>query len=100
MKETIKKTVVFLIIISMVLIIPGTAAMAAEKIQLTEPSAGKMIVDIAVIRPIGIISTVIGVAVFLVSSPFSATGGNQELAKEKLINEPAKHTFRRALGDF
>ncbi|MBW2073094.1 MAG: hypothetical protein JRI89_17840 [Deltaproteobacteria bacterium] len=57
-----------------------------------------MTFDLIVLRPVGLAATVIGTAVFIVSLPFSAMGGNTNEAAEKLISEPAKYTFSRPLG--
>jgi len=43
---------------------------------------------------------VVGTAVFIVSLPFSALGGNTKIACQKLVKDPAKFTFKRPLGDF
>ena len=66
-----------------------------------EPGSGEaMIVDALVARPIGLITTVAGSAVYAISLPFSLFGGNEENAREKLVKEPARYTFKRPLGEF
>ncbi len=62
--------------------------------------AGKMAGDALVVRPLGICATVIGGALFIVSLPFSALGGNTESAYEYLVEDPFNFTFKRPLGDF
>ena len=57
-----------------------------------------MAVDLVVARPLGIVVTSVGAAVFLVSLPFSAAGGNVDNASEKLVLGPARETFVRCLG--
>jgi len=49
---------------------------------------------------LGIVATVFGCAVFVVSLPFSALGGNTKQAVQKLVKEPAAFTFVRPLGEF
>lgn len=87
----------------MVLSVPGgvvrNAAAASGMYESGGPSAGAMIVDGLVARPLGIAATVIGVAAFVVTLPFSALGGNVEEAQRSLIEEPANFTFARPLGD-
>lgn len=64
------------------------------------PGSGEaMVLDALVFRPIGLVTTVIGGVVFLVSLPFSALGGNVGEAADKLIVEPIDYTFKRKLGD-
>ena len=64
----------------------------------TEP--GLMTADVALARPVGAVATVAGFAVFLVSSPFSALGGNSKEAWQSLVESPANYTFKRPLGHF
>ncbi|MCR9261713.1 MAG: hypothetical protein NXH95_18495 [Pseudomonadaceae bacterium] len=63
-----------------------------------EPSAGEMAADIVIARPLGLVTTVLGGAAFVVSLPFSALGGNVEEAADALFLDPAKATFVRCLG--
>jgi hypothetical protein len=64
------------------------------------PSAGAMLVDGVVIRPLGIVATLLGGATFIVTLPFSALGGNVDEAAHMLVVNPAKMTFKRPLGEF
>lgn len=59
-----------------------------------------MIVDIVAARPIGLVATITGTVVFVVSLPFSALGGNTGEAWDSLVVSPAKYTFRRPLGEY
>lgn len=59
---------------------------------------GLMVADAAVARPVGAVATVAGFAVFLVSAPFSALGGNTGEAWDSLVASPATYTFKRPLG--
>lgn len=78
----------------------ANTALAAEYFETEDPSGGAMMFDLAVVRPVGIVATAIGCVFFVVSSPFSALGGNIDTASEKLIKDPAAFTFKRPLGDF
>ncbi len=75
-------------------------ARAEEMTSAVDPrTTEKMVVDALVVRPLGIIGTVAGTLVFVVSLPFSALGGNTDSAFQKLVAEPAAYTFTRPLGD-
>ena len=54
--------------------------------------------DALVARPLGIVGTGLGAAVWTVSLPFSLLGGNAGEAADKLIGGPARETFVRCLG--
>jgi hypothetical protein len=58
-----------------------------------------MVVDALLLRPLGIVATVVGAAVCVVSLPFSAAAGNTDEACQKLVKEPAGYTFQRPLGE-
>jgi hypothetical protein len=65
-----------------------------------EKTSEGMIVDLVAARPIGLVATLGGAVVFLISWPFSALGGNTDEAWETLVAEPAVYTFQRPLGEF
>ncbi len=59
-----------------------------------------MLFDLLVLRPLGLVSCVIGVAGYIASSPFMATsGGIDDAALNEFIKKPAQFTFERQLGD-
>lgn len=90
---------VLFVTLSMPLSVLPKAAYAYDRVT-ESPSGAAMLVDGLVIRPLGLVATVLGSAIFVVTWPFSALGGNVDEAKQALINEPAKMTFRRPLGQF
>ncbi len=62
------------------------------------PSAMAMGGDLLIARPLLLVTTLAGAAVFLVSLPFTAAGGNVESAAQTLVGGPAEATFVRCLG--
>ena len=62
------------------------------------PKGYVMLGDLIIARPMLIAATVIGVAAFVVSLPFSALGGNVGESAEALIGEPGREAFVRCLG--
>ena len=95
-----KQSMVLLLIITLVFIPFGTSAFAAGTTVEKENSGAYMAADLILARPLGIVATVFGCAVFVVSLPFSLLGGNTKQAGQKLVKEPASFTFVRPLGDF
>lgn len=63
-----------------------------------DPSALAMATDLIVVRPVMLGITVVGSALWLVSLPFSAAGGNAKQAADTLVIGPGKTTFVRCLG--
>lgn len=80
------------------------ASIPAQAIELPSeqgqetPSAGMMVTDALIGRPLLLVTTVAGTAIFLVSAPFAALGGNLGDTAEMLVKTPAEATFRRCLG--
>jgi hypothetical protein len=95
-----KHTVIFLLISALVCVPFGAAALAGTQTGNIEVSGSTMTADLIIVRPLGIVATVLGCAVFIVSLPFSALGGNTKQASQKLVKEPAEFTFTRPLGAF
>lgn len=99
MLNIIKRTTVTFIVLS--LLVAPLNVMAAETLNAPkEASAGSMAADAIVMRPIGIISIALGFTFFVVSSPFSALGGNIDKAWDSMVKKPVKFTFKRPLGEF
>ena len=65
-----------------------------------EATAGTMLADTVLVRPLTLVGTAVGVVTFVVTLPFSALGGNVGEAGQTLVVEPAKYTFVRPLGVF
>ena len=100
MNKITKQSTVLLLIIALVFIPFGTSALAAGQTLDEENSGALMTADLILVRPVGIVATVLGCAVFIVSLPFSLLGGNVKQASQKLVKEPASFTFVRPLGEF
>jgi hypothetical protein len=97
---TLKKSAAILL---MCLMTMGSAAWAAggtSQRGYDDDAAARMAADALVVRPVGVAATVIGGALFIVSLPFSALGGNTGEAFERLVADPARFTFTRKLGEF
>ena len=95
-----KHTLIFLLISALICVPFGASALAAAQTSNPEISGGTMTADLLIVRPLGIVATVLGCAVFVVSLPFSALGHNTKQASQKLVKEPAEFTFARPLGAF
>jgi hypothetical protein len=61
-------------------------------------SAEAMVADGLLLRPGGVIATLLGTVVFVVTLPFSIPTKSVDKAAQKLIVDPAKYTFVRPLG--
>ncbi len=78
----------------------GAFAQSSVNDQDEQAATEEMVFDALVVRPVGIVGTIFGCGVFIVSLPFSALGGNTKEAFNTLVTQPAKFTFERPLGNF
>ncbi len=62
------------------------------------PNEWAMVGDLVVARPLGVVMTAGGAAVWLVSLPFTLLAGHAGEAADKLIIGPGAATFARCLG--
>ena len=105
MSKSSKQYVGFLLIVGLILAPLAHAADAPtlsqqETQEREEKDSGTLAMDILIARPLGILATVAGGAIFLVSLPVSAMTGQTRLVYDKMVREPAKYTFKRSLGEF
>lgn len=63
-----------------------------------QPSALAMAGDAIIARPLGVVFTAVGAALYVVTLPFSLAGGNAKEAGKELVVGPAEATFVRCLG--
>ncbi len=99
MNKILKRVIVLLTAFALVAV-PCMTCFAQELEQDDDIIAGKMAADALIGRPLGLCATLIGGAVFVVSLPFSALGGNITPAFDYLLADPFRFTFSRPLGDF
>ncbi len=83
------------VMLALVLALPtaGWANTIEEK-----PSALAMTGDAFFVRPVMLVTTIVGTAIFIISSPFAALGGNLDETFETLVESPFTTTFVRCLG--
>ncbi len=64
----------------------------------SDVTSGEVAVDLLLQRPVGLVATALGTAIFLVGLPLTLANGSTEQAAHQLIVEPAQYTFTRPLG--
>lgn len=94
MFASLKKTI--LVLTTLVLVALPLHSQAQEIDE--SPSAAAMVFDGLIVRPITLVATVVGTAIWVVTLPFSLLGGNAGDAAETLVLTPAEATFIRCLG--
>ena len=66
----------------------------------TGDKGGDMLIDLIVMRPLGLATTVVGSAVFVLGLPFTLPSGSVSESACELVKRPAAYTFARPLGEF
>jgi len=97
MKQTTFRTAVLGVALGAMLLSLPSAADTRQRME-AQPGGGAMIVDALLVRPVMAAAMLGGTALFIVSMPFSAMGGNMEGAAETLVMTPARAAFARCLG--
>ena len=95
-----KRLVVMAIIVSFIILPLGSTAIAQNVYDPVNVGSGYMTADICAARPVGIASTILGAATFIIASPFAAWGGNLDQSYTELVIKPFNYTFKRPLGIF
>ncbi len=93
-----KRPIAFILLCIFLLTVTLSPALAQDSETDSDITAASMIGDLLVLRPLGLVATVLGTAFFLVTLPITAGVGNTEVAGEKLVKDPGKFTFNRPLG--
>lgn len=91
-----KKVIVLFSIIGMICCFFNQTAFA--QLPYERPSYEDMALDGIIGRPLMLASAILGTGIFIVTSPFSALGGNDREAANTLIAMPLRDTFGRCLG--
>ena len=83
-------------VLLMVMAIITSAAPACAEITQSDV----VVIDVALIRPVGIVSVVVGTALFILSLPVSIPSGSVGTAANSLVKDSFEYTFIRPVGDF
>lgn len=75
-------------------------APAQQDDTISGDKATDMVVDVVVMRPLGLVATAAGAVLTVVALPFTIPSGSVERSARQLILKPADYTFKRPLGDF
>jgi len=98
MARMLRRFLAILMVVALAVAFMAPPVRAERDLPIDEASGEAMVFDIIFMRPAGLVATVGGALVFVVSLPFSALGGNVGEAADQLVVAPAKFTFHRPLG--
>lgn len=92
------KTRAFFTMIILATTVAFSAQVRADGVIDDTPSGEAMAFDLFIARPLGLVGTIVGTAVYIVALPINLLTFNLAEPARKLIIEPVKFTFVRELG--
>ena len=87
-------------LIVMIFAMMPVAAFADDTDTVSGDKATDMVVDLVLVRPMGLAATVLGAVLTVVGLPFTIPSGSVGSSVQEWIVKPAEYTFNRPLGDF
>jgi hypothetical protein len=93
------KKLVVIPALTLAIAVPPAFALDEEQIG-REPTTAEMYADGLIARPLGLVASVLGAAVFVVTLPFTLPSKSVNSAARELVAVPAQYTFKRPLGQF
>jgi hypothetical protein len=87
-------------VLTVTLVLAVSAPVLAAEDGAATPSAAAMTLDATVVRPLSFATTIVGTSIFIISLPFTLLTHSVGKAGKRLVNEPARYTFDRPLGNF
>lgn len=90
------------LVIALMFFCSTTLAHAAERSyaprNTDDPSVEAMLADGLLLRPGGLVATVLGSVAFVVTLPFTLSTKSVDKAAQKFVVDPARYTFTRPFG--
>jgi hypothetical protein len=93
------KVITILMVTFFVLAFNSMTFAATQGVGSSEPSAGAVLSDILVLRPLGFAGTILGGGAFLVSLPVTLAAHRVDNVGKALVETPFNYTFERPLGN-
>ena len=91
-----KKTSIFAA--ALLILAFSSVSLASTQGSSSTPSAGALVSDVLVLRPLGFAGTILGGAAFVVSLPVTVASHKVDRAEKLLVEEPYDYAFERPLG--
>jgi len=92
------KKIMSIFVAALLILTFNSVSLAAILGTSSTPSAGAVVSDVLVLRPLGFAGTILGGAAFVVSLPVTLATHKVDRAERLLVQEPYDYTFERPLG--
>ncbi len=88
------------LVMALSILILFSSAAVADGVEREQPTTGKKVLDLLVVRPLSIVGSTLSTAFYLVTVPITVPSGVSEPAARILVEAPWRYTGMRYLGDF
>ena len=97
MKRPIK---IFVAVAVFLLLLSSAPPLWAQQRQYSEFSEDgvPLLADVFLVRPLGLVSMILGGALYVITYPLAAMTGTVDQTAEQLVMEPTRFTFERPVG--
>jgi hypothetical protein len=92
------KKIMNIVVATLLILAFNSVSLSAIQESSSRPSAGDVVSDVLVLRPLGFAGTILGSAAFVVSLPVTLATHKVDRAEKFLVEEPYNYTFERPLG--
>jgi hypothetical protein len=92
------KKIMTILVATLLVLALNSVSLAAIQGSSSTPSAGAVVSDVLVLRPLGFVGTLLGGAAFVVSLPVTLATHQVDRSEKLLVQEPYDYTFERPLG--
>jgi hypothetical protein len=89
-----------ILLMALSILILFCSAAFADGMEREQPTTGKKVLDLLVVRPLSIVGSTLSTAFYLVTVPITFPSGVSEQAARILVEAPWRYTGMRYLGDF
>lgn len=96
----IKRIIVGCLVLAMFVSFSNLGIAAGESQRSSKPSASAIAADLLVLRPVGLIGTILGACGFIIALPVTVPTKKVDSIGQDLVIAPFHYTFERPLGKF
>ena len=99
MNKNLKVAAVLFFTVSFLFLVINDARAVPEKYRMS-PDPVAVMADGVLVRPLGLVSTIVGSVFYVITLPFTLPSDSEDSARQQLIEYPAWFTFQRPIGNF
>ena len=99
MRRILSAVLVFFVILAIPGLSSAQGALDAGPGQPQQMEEIPAFIDVVILRPVGLVACVAGLAATVLALPFALPSGSMDKVTKALISEPFHFTFKRPIGE-